>query len=100
MKEKAAATDKDLPINIEETPVSPSTALPNGEGTSSTVTAGDVDIESGHALEREDTVLNDKEEMKLRKAQIKFMKSQTWYHPHESATHRVMIFSFVRRDRC
>jgi len=37
--------------------------------------------------EEEEVVLTEKEENRLRKAQIKFSKSQTWYRPHTTPTH-------------
>ncbi|KAK4704761.1 hypothetical protein P7C70_g1445, partial [Phenoliferia sp. Uapishka_3] len=44
-------------------------------------------VGTSDGAEEEVVVLSEKEEARLRQAQVKFARSQTWYRPHTSPTH-------------
>jgi len=76
-------------------PKTKSTPIPKkvkSEGASTVKTdleLGDMESRIADASETDEeaVVLTDKEEDRLRRAQIKFSKSQTWYRPHTTPTH-------------
>ncbi|KAI5481126.1 hypothetical protein MNV49_005561 [Pseudohyphozyma bogoriensis] len=84
-KKKKKAKDSATPENVERvdelSKAESGLGMSGGKGEGSLETAGPPD----ESLE--EVVLTPKEEERLRRCQIRFAKSQTWYRPHTSPTH-------------